>query len=458
MRIALAALAALAALEALPAPTASAQTAAAPATVGGTVFDSLRTMAPLKAATVVINELARYATTDARGRFEFEGGVPAGTYTITFLHPSLDSLLVAAELVPLNVPAAGRVSIRLATPAPGTFVRRVCRTAAESSSGLLIGRVRDVDDSSAVAGAAVRTAWLEFEFTAGGINRYARQNAAQTDERGNYLLCGVPADMTVDVLAALDSTRTGAVGVFLDKLLVLRRDFAISRRRDAVAIVAGSVLTPQRRVASGALIGVLGTEQSTRSTEQGRYALSAVPLGTQSIEAKLIGAQPATVVVDVPSAGNPELTIALAKSIVALPTVSILGRRGTVSDKTGFGERQRQGLGYFMDETDLRKHADWDLESLLARAPGLAPQWGRAGRYYTMRGTFAGPCIPNYYVDGAPWFAMDMGSAGSNVMKDISSVYRASDLRGVEVYRGLGSIPARFDRGNGCGSVVIWTK
>ena len=40
----------------------------------------------------------------------------------------------------------------------------------------------------------------------------------------------------------------------------------------------------------------------------------------------------------------------------------------------------------------------------------------------------------------------------------LSGFYRASDLRGVEVYRGLGTLPPRFDRGNGCGSIVIWTR
>lgn len=435
----------------------AARLSSAQATVGGTVFDSLRTMAPLPGATVVLNELALFAATDSRGRFEFAGRVPAGVYTLTFLHPSLDSLLTAAELVAVDVPVSGRANVRLATPKPATFVRHVCGASTEAGSGVLIGKVRDADDSSAVPNASVRAAWLEFEFTSRGINRSARRNEVQTNARGAYLLCGVPSDMTVDVLAALDSTSTGAVGVLLDRQLVQRRDFAITRRRDARALVAGSIVTPERRPAKGALIGVLGTDLSSRSSDQGRFAIAEVPVGTQSFEAKLIGAQPVTLVTDVPAGGEPNLQIALSKVIPALPTLSIVGRRDR-PDKTGFKERQRQGLGFFMDESDLRRHGDLDLESILARAPGLSPAWGRAGRYYTMRATYGGPCLPNYFVDGMPWFGMDMGSGGSNALKDISNFYRAADLRGVEVYRGLGTIPARYDRANACGAILIWTR
>jgi len=85
----------------LTAPAATAQ-----ATVVGVVYDSLFAKAPMKGATVVIPELSRYAPSDDRGRFRFDT-VPAGHYTMTFLHSSLDSMDVAAEILPLAVPAGG---------------------------------------------------------------------------------------------------------------------------------------------------------------------------------------------------------------------------------------------------------------------------------------------------------------------------------------------------------------
>jgi hypothetical protein len=427
--------------------------------VGGMVFDSLRTMAPMKGATVVLVEVAAYATTDGRGRFEFQGPIPAGKYTISFLHPALDSLLVSAEILPVEVPAKGRADVRLSTPSPREFVRRVCRAAADSATGLIIGHVRDVDDSTALGAAIIRTRWSEFEFSPQGVKRFLRESATKADAAGAYVLCGVPADLRMDVKATFDSLSTGAVPIFLDRLLVQRLDFAISRRAGGTATVAGGVRSPQGRAAGGALVGVFGTELSAIAGDDGRFAIAGVPLGTQVLEARLIGARPVTIAVDVPSGGTANTEIALDKAVTALPTVSILGKKPNRADRNGFSERRRAGMGFYMGEEELKKLGDSDLESVLARAPGLSSRWGRAGRYYTMRGNAGGPCVPMYNVDGMPWFAMDLGSSGgSNALKDLSSFYRASDIRAIEVYRGLGSMPQQFDRGTGCGVVVIWTK
>ena len=47
----------------------SSMRAGAQGSIAGTVYDSLRTHAPLANATVVLVERSQYATTDARGRF-----------------------------------------------------------------------------------------------------------------------------------------------------------------------------------------------------------------------------------------------------------------------------------------------------------------------------------------------------------------------------------------------------
>ncbi len=113
------------ALAAVAVLTAASRAAAAQATVTGTVFDSLRTRAPLAGANVVIVELSRYAAADARGRFRFDA-VPAGRYGVTFLHPSLDSLDMAAEVVPLVVPERGTVSMFSSPLRRRTGRTRVC--------------------------------------------------------------------------------------------------------------------------------------------------------------------------------------------------------------------------------------------------------------------------------------------------------------------------------------------
>ena len=96
---------------------------------------------------------------------------------------------------------------------------------------------------------------------------------------------------------------------------------------------------------------------------------------------------------------------------------------------------------------------------VLWRAPGLWPVFreinGRAVKRVTMRGTpttgngGATHCVPNLYVDGALMI---------DFWDEIQSFFMKNQIAGVEVYTAFGTIPSQFDRANGCGSVVVWTK
>ncbi len=172
--------------------------AAAQATVTGTVFDSLHANAPLAGANVVIVELSRYVAADSRGRFHFDS-VPAGKYAITFLHPSLDSLDVAAEIVPLEVPERGTVNVRLSTPSSRGAYSRLCPGARDLSTGLVFGRVRDVDDASPLGGAIVTAAWTEYGLDKGRMQSKVVRANAVTNPRGAYVLCGLPADVVPQI-------------------------------------------------------------------------------------------------------------------------------------------------------------------------------------------------------------------------------------------------------------------
>jgi hypothetical protein len=53
------------------------------------------------------------------------------------------------------------------------------------------------------------------------------------------------------------------------------------------------------------------------------------------------------------------------------------------------------------------------------------------------------------FVDGGLWLE-GWGQVGNFLMK--------ADVQAMEVYSSTISIPLQFDRRNGCGSVVIWTR
>src|SRR5207244_10783896 len=85
--------------------------------VRGVVYDSLISAAPLEGAEVWVEGTNRTARTDAAGRFELTA-LAAGHYRLSFDHPLLDSIGVAAPPVVVNVAAGGATAVPLATPSP----------------------------------------------------------------------------------------------------------------------------------------------------------------------------------------------------------------------------------------------------------------------------------------------------------------------------------------------------
>src|SRR5204863_6719977 len=76
----------------------------------GVVYDSLISAAPLEGAEVWVEGTNRTARTDAAGRFELTA-LAAGHYRLSFDHPLLDSIGVAAPPVVVDVVADGATAV-----------------------------------------------------------------------------------------------------------------------------------------------------------------------------------------------------------------------------------------------------------------------------------------------------------------------------------------------------------
>jgi hypothetical protein len=107
-----------------------------------------------------------------------------------------------------------------------------------------------------------------------------------------------------------------------------------------------------------------------------------------------------------------------------------------------------------MDADEIAKKNGIYLGDVLRYAPGVTPQYTSRGRIFTMRSTANGDrCLPNYFLDGHRWFALE----GSPIL-ELERFMTLNAIDGVEVYRSGAGMPMQFDTGNGCGSVVFWTK
>ncbi len=477
----------------------------------GTVYDSLRTGAPLANATVVLVERARYATTDARGRFHLDS-IPEGQYTIGFGHVVLDSLDLELPVVAVTVAGGRRTSVALTTPSPHTLYTRLCPDSRETDVGVIVGRVRDVDSGAPFIGATVSTDWAEYSYSARGTTRERVRAIATTDRAGLFRLCAVPTDVPVNVVAARDSSarspRAGPLPRVLDEHLLGRADFAISQHdvaatqlfrtdtlgtdsvradtaigatvtensvtansastmrtaRDTLrgtASLRGVVRTPDGRAARDAQLLVLGTSRSTRTDSAGAFALERIPAGTRTIEIRAIGLAPTTVSVDFQTDAIRDTTIALRRPPPTLAKVAVKAAAGSGSlmKRDGFDTRRRQGLGAFLSGEALDHVRTTQLATTLGSLRGVHVDGGTMPMLRGMKGP---TCIPNYFVDGIAFY-VDGEIASSKVrhpFTDLTDAIPAERIRGIEVYASGGTIPIQFDltSSTGCGSIVIWTR
>jgi hypothetical protein len=454
------------------------------ASIAGTVYDSLVTSGPLANAEVTIEGTDLIALTDNAGRFRIDA-VPVGKAVLRFYHPTLDSLGFGAAPVPVTVPDSGSVEVRLATPAASTLHARLCPAPQPQSTGVVLGRVRDVDDNTPLPNAAVSVSWAEWNVGAGGLTRTERRAAAVTDATGAYIMCGVPADVPVVARAVAADHVTGLVEIDLGQRPFGVKDLAVSTR-DAGAManelarldtvvsrgdsasttgtarLAGTVRGPDGRLLDQAQVAVYGFPVSVRTNSDASYALTAMPAGSQTIEVRAVGFSPKRLTVALRTGERRTLDVTLDKAAQTLSSVNIVGR-GTSMDRTGYESRRKAGIGQFITEEEIARRGVFDTEQVLSNVLGARVIWngsenvvrftrpsgsGRSG------GTFSTLCAPAFWVDGIP-----MPPPAPGFPEDVNTFVKPRDIRGIEVYTSPRQAPPQYRRPDvECGVVMIWTK
>ena len=458
--------------------------AGAQGSIAGTVFDSLSTRGPLANATVVLVERSRYATTDARGRFQIDS-VPDGHYTIGFLHAVLDSFDLELPAVPVDVADGRPVAVSLSTPSQATVYARICPGPHDPDTGVIIGRVRDVDDNSPLADATVRTEWTELAVTTDRVVRNRARDAARTSRSGSYLICGVPTRTQIDVDVDYDDFVAGPTPKQLGANLIVRVDLALSLRDSAAradafgdsanvatgaagtASLRGTVLGVNGRVLRDALVSVLGTRRSGRTDQAGAFKIDRIPAGTRTVEVRSIGWEPMTVAMDFSTNATRQETLSIGRQAQTLAKVEVTRNAALPSlmERDGFEMRRQQGMGAFVTEQDIKKHTFSDLISVLEGVRGLHVTLSASFPYLIGISDFNQVrCIPNVFLDGAPFPISVPGPRGPSPdlgsFQQLRGILYPEAIKGIEVYSNPGTIPAQYDltSSTGCGSIVIWTR
>jgi hypothetical protein len=208
---------------------------------------------------------------------------------------------------------------------------------------------------------------------------------------------------------------------------------------------------------SGAEIRVSGVERVARTDSTGGAVVEGIPVGSQWVDIFREGFGPERVAIDFTPAANVEMDVDLTPIPVRLSELIVTARnQSRTLRNVGFYERQRKGLGSFVDAERLEelKHQP-DLYLALQHLRGFVVSHNPASHNLVIRSTRGAVslqrgCVPDVLVDG---FAMDMGY--------LSSLMPAQ-IEGIEAYAGPGTTPAKLVSGrmNGavCGTIAIWLK
>ncbi|MFI5279978.1 MAG: carboxypeptidase regulatory-like domain-containing protein [Gemmatimonadales bacterium] len=426
--------------------------------IRGVVYDSLL-HAPLDSAHVYINGTALSTMTDAGGRFRFDS-VPAGRQVIAFEHEDLDSAGFTTNVKRIDVAASRVTVVDLTVPSLETMHRAACPNGLRPGvrdSGLVFGNVTDARTGARLARARVGVSWVRAGRGPDGrvlVTRPALEST--TDSLGNYYLCGAPSEYVVTVTASAGLFATGRTELLLGRRGVARRDLALSLDslqlpdsiglRHGTAVVMGHILDEHDVPRPSARVSVDEAAGEAFSDTDGRFALSGLPSGSQMLMVRMIGYSAVHVPVRLRGHDTAQVTIRL-RAVTVLDTMRITASSTQAQiDLEDLQLRQRQGLGYFLTEEQVRRRQS--MRAVVQGLPGMYIE-GRSVFQFTVQTLVSGkPCPAAIYVDGLA------------TTTDAIQSYRPDQLISVEWYPRGSQAPLKYQPmvNAECSVLLLWTR
>ncbi len=469
----------------LPTRPASPSVKPTPATVTptarmrGVVFDSVA-MQPLSGAVVQVVSTGdpsriRSATSNAVGEFLVDS-LPRGAYVLGFLHDRLDVLGIESALHRVDVQTSDDIEVRLVIPSAATLVTHRCGNAPLGQApSMFIGVVRPTRTITLSARARVRAQWTEVLAGPQGIERRSPVRFTEASENGFFAFCGVPTDVPILTRAFAGSDSSGVVELIAPTNGLLVRDLFIGAanrvkspfpfeanrtisKTSSVQItwvrgngqLHGFVRTDDGKPIAGARVTVWDTGIDASTNVDGQFTLKALPIGTYTLETRGLGFQLRRQPVDVPEGAEGLVDVVL--SVVA-PTLDVVkvkaGANTSAVPLAEFERRRKSGFGHFLDETQIEQRAAMHTSDLFRGTPGMTimPSVSAGDKVLMNAAGGGGLCVPAVFLNG-----VTITTDGN-----LDAFVNPKEVRAVEIYSRVASVPVQFQSRNGCGSIVLWT-
>jgi hypothetical protein len=376
----------------------------------------------------------------------------------------LDSLEIAPPAREAIVNDGGTTSVELATPSGAKLRAAVCPgVSLPAGTGAIYGRVVSAETESPLAGVTIAMAWRELDLDRSKLRtvNVRGSTSVTTDARGWYLVCGVPTGAWIE----LELQHQGRVSPVVRALVndtvgvaIRHLSFAASTARPIVEATNPSVRMPPPTPLSGRarLIGVVrgagdlpvvsaevtvrGTVARTRTDSIGRYALAALPAGTQMLEVRRVGYAVAERPVELraDTAMTADVRLQRVVNLDSMRVVAINARY------TEFEEHRKLNIfGRFLGEKEMEWQRRMPYASDIIEKFPMFHVYGEGPRARVISFDTGQACKVNVVVDGME----------HQEINDTPPII----IGAMELYRPGTTMPPEIID-NWCGAIVIWTK
>ena len=415
---------------------------AQPAVVTGRVFDSLR-LQPLARVTVQLSGTPFATTTGPDGTYRLAIDLQ-GKRTLTFTEPRLDRLLGAlSSEVDLLRGSEVRVDVAIPRVLPSPMVLCGGGSADTIGVGGAVGVVRDSSTGLPISGAAVTAFWRS-EADTGDSGRGLQ---TRSGEDGGFLLCRLPTDRTVTLLARTPGREVGVQVRRLSRETILDLDLVVLASADSGA--AGRLRGRVTDSATGAALegsDVMIVESGLHATTNaaGEFSIEHVVPGKMSVVVRQIGYRPEFLPAELTAGGTASVTARLRPAPFRLEDLEI---RAAGVEYKEFLERQKNGIGKYWDAEEIRRFDGGSMTALLARKVEL-----RETRGVLINLSRGRRCPIPVVMNGVLW----LDGAAANL--------RPEQFDAIEYYSGPAQVPMEFQsmhlrtKGFACGLLVVWQR
>ena len=213
------------------------------------------------------------------------------------------------------------------------------------------------------------------------------------------------------------------------------------------AVITGKVTNAGGVAVDGARVSVQGSTSSTATGADGRFTLTGVLPGTQSVLVRRVGYSPVETPLDVTLGQPNEMTVRLGTYAPTLSRVDVKAKADPL-EATGFERRRKMGFGRYMDMDAIAASHPTYTSDILRRVPGI--QILGSGSSATISTTRSNGCVKVMIDDNT--VSVDGGQT-------IDQIVGAQDVVAVEFYNSV-DVPMELSSGNlnGCALLVLWTK